>query len=87
MTEDGLTFADAPDRGRYELMRDGELVGWLDYRDRDGVRALVHAEVDRRHEGRGLGSELVRRSLEATRSDGLDVVPICSFVRHRMSAP
>lgn len=85
MTGDGLTFADATDRARYELHRDGELVGWLDYRDRDGTRALVHAEVDRRHEGQGLGSELVRRSLEHARANGLDVVPVCSFVRHHVT--
>lgn len=74
-------FADVADRRRYELTIDGELAGWLDYRDDDGVRSLLHAEVDRAREGHGLGGRLVGRVLDDARDRGLQVVPYCSFVR------
>jgi predicted GNAT family acetyltransferase len=67
---------------RYELVTgDGDLVGHLAYRDRDGVRVLVHTEVDEALEGRGLGSELVRGTLDDARARGLKVAPTCPFVR------
>lgn len=82
MSSSEPTFADAPDRHRYELMIDGELAGWLDYRDDDGdVRSLLHAEVDPAREGQGLGGRLVGRALDDARHRGLQVLPYCSFVR------
>jgi len=76
------TVADVPDRHRYELTVDGELAGWLDYRDDDDVRVLVHAEVDAAREGQGLGGRLVGAVLDDARERRLQVVPVCSFVRH-----
>lgn len=80
MTDDGIAFADAPEHERYELLVDGELAGYMEYRGRGSNRALVHTEVDQRFEGRGLGSKLVRLSLDDVRAKGLTIVPICPFV-------
>lgn len=77
-------FADVPDRRRYELTIDGELAGWLDYRDDGDVRSLLHAEVDRALEGHGLGGRLVGSALDDARHRGLQVVPYCSFVRSHL---
>jgi len=44
------------------------------------VISLDHAEVPSALEGRGLGSKLVRATLDQVRSEGLKVVPRCSFV-------
>jgi uncharacterized protein len=83
-----IEVADAPDRERYELSLDGDLVGFTVYRARPGLIAFVHTEVDERVQGRGLGDRLIRFALEDARARGLAVLPFCPFVnafieRHR----
>ncbi|WP_108666239.1 GNAT family N-acetyltransferase [Euzebya rosea] len=65
---------------RYTVLVDGEVAGLAVYHDRGGRRLFVHTEIADEHEGRGLGSVLVRGALEATDRDGLKAVPICPFV-------
>lgn len=50
------------------------------YRLRDGVAALVHTEVPRALEGRGIAAALVRAALTWARAEGLKVRPSCSYV-------
>lgn len=71
---------DNPERGRYELREDGDLLGFASYTVRDGVMSVPHTEVDPRLRGRGLASTLVRDTLEAARARGLGVLPLCPFV-------
>jgi uncharacterized protein len=83
-----IEVADAPDRERYELSIDGEVVGFTVYRTRPGLIAFVHTEVDERLQGRGLADRLIRFALEDARARGLAVLPFCPFVnafidRHR----
>jgi predicted GNAT family acetyltransferase len=83
-----IEVADAPDRERYELSVDGEVVGFTVYRTRPGLIAFVHTEVDERLQGRGLADRLIRFALEDARARGLAVLPFCPFVnafidRHR----
>ncbi len=66
---------------RYELRADGELVGILEYRGHGTVRALTHTEIFDGHEGQGLGTELIRRTLDDLRGRGLHVLPLCPFVK------
>jgi hypothetical protein len=66
---------------RYELRVEGELAGILEYRGHGPVRALTHTEVFEGREGQGLGSELIRRTLDDVRGRGLHVLPICPFVK------
>jgi uncharacterized protein len=85
---ESIEVADAPDRDRYELSIDGEVVGSSIYRTRPGLIAFVHTEVDERFEGQGLGDRLIRFALEDARARGLAVLPFCPFVnafieRHR----
>jgi predicted GNAT family acetyltransferase len=75
-----IEVADAPDRDRYELSVDGEVVGSSIYRTRPGLIAFVHTEVDERFEGQGLGDRLIRFALEDARAQGLAVLPFCPFV-------
>ena len=71
-----------PERSRYEALVDGEHAGYAVYRDRDDVRVFTHTEVDDAFGGRGVGGRLVQAALDATRTEGLTVVPQCSFVDH-----
>ena len=75
-----LVVADNPDSQRYEITADGAAAGFLTYRLTDRLIALLHAEVDPTREGRGIGSELVARTLDDARARGLAVRPVCPFV-------
>lgn len=71
---------DNAERHRYEISLAGERVGLLTYRVSDGVIAMLHAEIDPAHGGRGLGTVLARQALADARSRGLSVRPLCPFV-------
>lgn len=76
-----VVVRDNPDRSRYELLVDGDVAGEIRYRVRPDAVALIHTEVSAALEGRGLGAELVGRALDDLRRRGLQIVPICPFVR------
>lgn len=82
MSSDAVVTA-APERNRYEIRVDGELIGVADYADReaDGDRVFTHTEISPSVEGKGYGHTLVRFALADTREQGRGIVPICSFVR------
>ena len=65
---------------RYEILRDGELLGEIMYRTRPGAIVLAHTEVAPSAEGRGIGSRLVAGALDDIRARGQRVVPLCPFV-------
>ena len=71
---------DNPSASRFEITVDEELVGYLDYREHHGEYALPHTRVFSRFEGRGHGSTLVVRALEAIRERRGTVLPYCPFV-------
>jgi predicted GNAT family acetyltransferase len=76
------------DEHRYIAQVDGAVAGLLAYRERPGLIALVHTEVDDGFEGQGVGSALAVFALDDARSRGLAVLPFCPFVagwiaRHR----
>ncbi|MEU6410179.1 GNAT family N-acetyltransferase [Microbispora sp. NPDC046933] len=65
---------------RYEILLDGAVAGFAQYRLRGGSMVFPHTEIRDEFEGRGLGSMLVGRALDGARAAGLRVVPLCSFV-------
>ena len=70
---------DQPDHSRYEILVDGVVAGFAQYRRGDDRITVMHTEVDDAYEGQGLGSELVRHVLEEARAAGLAVLPSCPF--------
>ena len=70
---------DIPERHRYELVIDG-LTAFVRYRRTADTIRLIHTEVPEGLAGRGVGSRLARRVLDAARADGVGVVPICPFI-------
>jgi predicted GNAT family acetyltransferase len=70
---------DNRDRSRFEILVDGEVAGFADYRLREGRITFTHTEVDDEYEGEGLGSTLARHGLDAARAAGLAVYPSCPF--------
>ncbi|MBS9464352.1 N-acetyltransferase [Flagellimonas sp. 389] len=41
---------------------------------------LTHTEVPRNYEGKGVGSELIKQTLEHIKAKDLTLVPLCPFV-------
>lgn len=78
----GIDIKDNPEEHRFEISVDGELAGFTVYRQRPGIRAFIHTEVDPEHEGEGLGGRLIAGALDAAREAGDDVLPFCPFVNH-----
>ena len=76
------SVVDVPDRGRFEVLLDGRVVGLASYHVENGSMTLPHTEVDPSVGGRGIGKVLVAGVLAAARERGLYVLPYCSFVRH-----
>jgi predicted GNAT family acetyltransferase/glutaredoxin len=73
---------DVPEKNRYELRLNGNLIALAAYRSRNGRIAFTHTEVDESLEGRGFGSKLVEAALDDAARKDLDVVPLCPFVAY-----
>jgi predicted GNAT family acetyltransferase len=71
---------DNPDRSRYELLVDGEVVAFVQYVMRGGRLILVHTEVDDSRSGQGLATALIAGTLDDVRVRGIPMVPVCSLV-------
>ena len=76
-----LSVRDNREELRYELVREGEVLGFLLYRIEPESVVLVHTDVDPAYEGQGLGSVLVKGALDDLRDRGVRAVPLCPFVR------
>lgn len=67
---------------RFEIRVGGEVAGYIEYRPgAQGELDLVHTQIEDRFEGMGLGSRLVRGTLDELRSRHVAVLPHCPFVR------
>jgi hypothetical protein len=70
---------DNREKRRFEIdLGDGSFA-IAEYRLRAGKIMFVHTEVPPAHEGKGIGSLLVRTALASARERGLKVIPICPF--------
>ncbi|WP_190189241.1 GNAT family N-acetyltransferase [Streptomyces minutiscleroticus] len=76
-----IEVTDEPQQRRYEARIDDvpDVVGVAEYIRTAEIIAFVHTEVPSRHEGKGVGSALVRASLDEAREAGLKVLAICPF--------
>jgi uncharacterized protein len=76
-----IIVRDDPVGHRYELLVDDQVAGFADYQLGDGRISFRHTEVDGAYAGQGLGNELVAGMLADVEERGLEVVPLCPFVR------
>ena len=72
---------DAPERSRYEILVDGEVVGFTEYLVEGDTVVMPHTEVVPRLRRRGYAGRLVGDALDDLRAQGKQVVPICWYVR------
>jgi uncharacterized protein len=71
---------DNTERNRFELDADGH-VAFSNYKRADGVLTILHTEVPKALEGRGVGSSLIRGVLDTARRQGLMVHAVCPFAK------
>ena len=71
---------------RYELVREGRVVGVADYRDVGDHLVFPHTEIERPLRGQGLGNELIKGALDDVRRLGRTVVPSCWAVADYIAA-
>ena len=75
-----IDIVHAPDAHRYEVRVDGSLAGFAEYRRDQDRYVFTHTEIDDAYEGQGLGSKLAKGALDDVRGQGVQVVPLCSFI-------
>jgi predicted GNAT family acetyltransferase len=71
---------DNTERNRFELDADGH-IAFSNYKRADGVLTILHTEVPKALEGRGIGSALIRGVLDTARSQELKVIAVCPFAK------
>ncbi|MBX6329699.1 MAG: N-acetyltransferase [Pseudolabrys sp.] len=75
-----ITIRDNTALRRFELDAEGR-IAYSNYTREGHVLTLLHTEVPKALEGRGIGSALVKGILDRARVEGLKIVPRCPFVK------
>lgn len=75
-----IEVIDNPERERFEVREGRRVIGWAAYQETAQLIVFTHTEVDPAHEGQGIGSQLVRATLDHVRAQGMQVLPMCPFV-------
>ena len=65
---------------RYVLEINGQLLGFAQYHEEGDRQIFTHTEIDDSLSGKGMGSMLVRESLDDARQRGKRIVPVCEFI-------
>ena len=80
MSEDlQLQVLHEPAENRFAI-HTGGVTAVLEYQLFEDKVVYTHTEVPPALEGKGIGSRLVKAGLDWARSEGLRVVPVCTFV-------
>jgi predicted GNAT family acetyltransferase len=65
--------------GRFELVVDGELRSFANYREENGALVVPHVETVQRYRGNGFAEHLMDGVVINLRQTGRQIVPACSF--------
>jgi uncharacterized protein len=85
-----VTVRDNPDEHRFDVLVDGALAGFSEYRDVEPQepdaaparqRIFYHTEVFEQYGGRGLAGTLTREALTASVRTGHRIVAVCPYVK------
>lgn len=80
-TDEPFEVRHVPEDQRYEVWAAGERAGFVTYETAEDRIVLAHTEIADRFEGQGVGSALVRGTLDDVRRGGRhQVVAQCPFV-------
>ncbi|MFI6500488.1 GNAT family N-acetyltransferase [Nonomuraea typhae] len=76
-----VEIVDNSTESRFEILVDGRVAGFADYKLLPTKIVFTHTEVLPDFEGQGLAGQLVRHALDASRDAGLQVSPLCPYVK------
>jgi predicted GNAT family acetyltransferase len=76
-----VTVDDNPMASRYEARLDGVLAGVSEYELTPDTIIFLHTVVAEEYEGQGVGTAIARYALDDARARGLQVRPLCPFIR------
>lgn len=65
---------------RYELVADGNVVGFCDYTVSGDTVTITHTEIGKEHAGKGYGSALAKQVLGQLQANNQKLVPQCEFI-------
>lgn len=77
---DSGAVIDNREGSRYELTVDGQ-TAHLDYARKSDTIIFVHTEVPPALRGHHLADALAKRAIDDARAAGLQIIPLCPFVR------
>jgi predicted GNAT family acetyltransferase len=80
MDNNDLRIEHNPGESRYEMFRDGERIGYTDYRLGEGTILFTYIEVEPALQGQGLASHLTKAALDDARDRGLKISARCPFI-------
>ena len=60
-------------------------IGIAEIEDADGRWIITHTRVDPAYGGQGIARRLIEELIEAARSNGAKIVPVCSYAEKMMS--
>lgn len=67
---------------RYEAVaEDGTVAGFAEFIEDSHKVTFTHTEVDDAFGGQGVGEQLARAALDATRAADKSAVPLCPFIK------
>lgn len=73
---------DSDRRGSFFIEQDGEKLAEIVYAHRGDKQIIIeHTEVDERLKGQNIGYELVHKTVEYARAQGLKITPLCTFAK------
>ncbi|MBB6612632.1 N-acetyltransferase [Pontibacter sp. Tf4] len=75
-----IEVKDNPAQHRFETTIEGH-TAIIDYKLRPGVITVLHTEVPKELEGRGIAGAMTKFALEQIRERGLQLIPLCPYMR------
>jgi predicted GNAT family acetyltransferase len=71
-------LSDNSEKGRFELAIAGQ-IAFANYRRTEEGLVIFHVETPRALRGQGVAGRLMERIAEAARSEGREIIPLCSY--------
>lgn len=73
------------EKSRAEAIEDDKLIGFCEYKIKDGTIDIYHTEVDKAYGGRGIANKLLDEVVNLARNENQKIFPTCSYVAKKFN--